>query len=104
MLNTKDVNMLRGMFEEILNARLDAKVPRMIEERLEANHHILKRDIRDEMHALIKASEAGIIRRIDVMEERLHKDLEEFIDDNYSPRMYDAEQQILKISGSLKLA
>ncbi|MEK9155316.1 MAG: hypothetical protein AAB839_01585 [Patescibacteria group bacterium] len=95
MLNTKDIALLQGMFQE-QEKRSDQKLDQKLED--------LKINLRDEIHSTVKASEAGLIRRMDAMEERLHKDLEEFIDDNYSPRMYEAEQQILKISSHLKLA
>lgn len=87
MLNTKDVKMLRGMFGELL----------------EANNHVLKREIRDEVHSLIKASEAGLIRRMDAMEQRLHNDLISFIDDDYSPRMYGCEQGLAFVKHHLKV-
>ena len=87
MLSKNDVTMLRGMFGELL----------------EENNHILKRENRDEMHALIKASEAGIIRRVDVMEERILDAVGSVVDLQISPRLYDCEQQILKLKQHVQL-
>ena len=106
MLNTKDIAVLREMFLEQEN-RFDKKISEQFgvqEARFDQKLDDLKVSLRDEIHSTVKASEAGLIRRMGEMEERLHKDLEEFIDDDYSPRMYEVEQRILKINGHLKLA
>lgn len=127
MLNKQDITTLRGMFEDVLSVSLSVSlrkevpaivlaiiqntVPRMIHEQLEINNHILKMEIRDEVHSLIKASEAGLIRRMDVLEEKLTKRMDEgfssvleLIDDGLIPQIQEHERDIQLIKRELKLA
>jgi len=94
MLDAKDIEILRGMFSE--------------------NNQILKREIRDEMHALLKASGAGLIRRMDVMEEglirRMNMMKDEVIDgtldilnDDVLPRVHVLERDMITVKQELKL-
>ncbi|MFA6017992.1 MAG: hypothetical protein WCT28_01380 [Patescibacteria group bacterium] len=123
MLNKQDITTLRGMFEDVLGVSLRKEVPaivlaiiqntvpRMIHEQLEINNHILKREIRDEVHSLIKASEAGLIRRMETLEEKLTKRMDEgfssileLIDEGLIPQIQEHERDIQLIKRELKLA
>lgn len=55
MLSKNDIRVLRGMFEE--------------------NNHVLKREIRDEMRALISASETKVIHRLETKIEHVKEEM-----------------------------
>ena len=112
MLSKNDIMMFRGMVREevkevvteVVTKVIEAKVPKMIAVAIEANNYVLKREIRDEMQTLIKASEAGIIRRMDVMEERLLDAIGSMVDVQISPQIERCEDDIVIIKRQLKLA
>ncbi|MEK9155596.1 MAG: hypothetical protein AAB839_03015 [Patescibacteria group bacterium] len=81
MLDQKDIHNLRGMFGELLR------------ENNEIFGRELKRDIRDEMHALIAASERRVIGEIT-----------EFIASSLLPQIDDHDRRIVRIEGRLKIA
>ena len=95
MLDKNDIAILWGMFTE--------------------NNSILKREIRDEMHALIKASEAGLIReirstegrmitRMDSMKQEITDGVIDVIDDNILPQVQELRENVVMIKRHLKLA
>lgn len=55
MFDTNDIELLRGMFKEQDSRLLNA---------IKENNHDLKKEIRDEIHALITASEKRIVTEI----------------------------------------
>ncbi len=88
MLDTKDIEILRGMFREnneIFGAQL-------------------KREIRDEIHASIKASESGLIREIRATETRILDAMGSMMDVQIAPRLDEHDAEILTIKRHLKLA
>lgn len=99
MLNAKDIAVLQGMFLD-----QEKRFDRKLEERLEANNHILKREIRDEMHSLMKASEAGLIRRMDEMKVEIVDGILEVLNDDVLPRVHVLEEDMIVVKHELKLA
>jgi hypothetical protein len=115
MLTKNDMVLIRGVFTEVLTgetpAIVDGVIQKTVPGMIEANNHVLKREIRDEVHSLIKASEAGLIRRMDAMEERLiqrmdsgFESMNELIDDGILPDIGQHGREILLIKSHLKLA
>lgn len=84
MLDIQDIAILRGMFTE--------------------NNRIFKVEIRDEMHALIKASEAGLIREIQATESRILEAMGSMMDVQIAPRLEEHDADILTIKQHLRLA
>ncbi len=99
MLDTKDIEILRGMFREnneIFGAQL-------------------KREIRDEMYSVVKASEASLIRRMDSMKDELLTRMDsmkkeiidgviDVIDDGVLPQIEELQQDVITVKRHLKLA
>ncbi len=70
MLNKEDVRVLRGMFGEVLGA----------------NNHVLKREIRDEMRALLVVTEKKIISEVT-----------EFIGGQILPQIDECQRDIVQL-------
>lgn len=85
MLSKNDVQVLRGMFEE--------------------NNHILKREIRDEMHsvvnAAITASESRVITRLEAKIEHVKEEIIDgvidMLDRTVYPRLDRHDQEIAQL-------
>jgi hypothetical protein len=77
MLSKNDIQILRGMFEE--------------------NNHVLKREIRDEMHALIAASESKVIHRIELVKEEIIDGIIDTLDRDVYPRLNGHDQDIVRL-------
>lgn len=91
MLNKNDIQVLRGMFRE--------------------NNEQLKREIRDEMHSVVKASEAAMIRRMDALEYDVQKDIQttrddiiDVINDGILLQLEEHDREIRSIKHHLTLA
>lgn len=93
MLSKNDMSALRGLMREAI---IDT-VPGMIE----SNNHILKREIRDEVHSLIKASEVGILRRMDAMHNGLRTEIldgvAEIIGERIVPQIDDLDRRVTRL-------
>jgi hypothetical protein len=96
MLNTKDIALLQGMFQE-----QDKKFDRRLEERLEANNHILKREIRDEFHSVLKGeistSERRMIARMDGVKEEILDGVSEIIGDRVLPQIDGLDHRVSRL-------
>ncbi len=68
MLSKNDIQVLRGMFEE--------------------NNHVLKREIRDEVHALIAVSESKVIRHLEAKIESVKEEIIDGIIDTLDRDIY----------------
>lgn len=100
MLSKNDMSALRGLMREVIIET----VPGMMRENNEIFGSQLKREIRDEIHSLIKASEAGLIRRMDEMEIRLIQRMDggfdainELIDDGILPQVNDLDRRVTRL-------
>ncbi|MFA6017746.1 MAG: hypothetical protein WCT28_02320 [Patescibacteria group bacterium] len=103
MLDKNDIKILRGMFREN-------------NEVFGAQH---KREIRDEIYSVVKASEASLIRRMDSNAESMKKELIErmdrmkgeivdavidVLDDNILPQIQELREDMVMVKHHLKLA
>lgn len=123
MLSKNDMKMFRGMVTEVVTEVvkeevtkvIDAKVPKMISSAIEANNHVLKREIRDEMHSVVNgavaASERRMIDRMDAMEDRLvtrmdinFEAITDLIDDGILPEIKEHRREIDSIKRQLATA
>lgn len=115
MLSKNDMVLIRGVLQDVLAGDIPALVHSVIQKTvpgmIEANTHILQREIRDEIHSTVKASEAGLIRRMDEVEAQLNKRMDagfetilEVIDDDILPDLKTHERDIYTIKRHLKLA
>jgi hypothetical protein len=77
MLDTKDFQMLREMIGVMLT---DQKI-----------------EIRDEIHSLIKASEARLMRHAAMMREEILDGVSTFIDDQLLPQIDNHERRIVRL-------
>ncbi len=77
MLSKNDIQILCGMFEE--------------------NNHVLKREIRDEMHALIVSSESKVIHRIELVKEEIIDGIIDILDRDVYPRLDGHDQDIAQL-------
>lgn len=95
MLNKDDIVILRGMFTE--------------------NNAILKREIRDEIHAIVNgavfASEQRLIQRMDDVENNLCQEIHDvkdavidIIDESVLPQIEEHHIEIVRIKNHLQLA
>lgn len=88
MLSKNDIQILRGMFEE--------------------NTHVLKREIRDEMRALLLASETKVIHRLATKIEHIKEEIVDGIIDTLDrdiyPRLHGHDQEIMKLNLHIGLA
>lgn len=89
MLSKNDMTLLRGMFTEMLNVALKVA--------LKENNEIfgaqLKREIRDEMQALLRIQKGEIVGEIT-----------EFIDSALLPQISDLDRDVTMIKRHLRLA
>jgi hypothetical protein len=97
MLTKNDMTALRGLMREVIIET----VPGMMRENNEIFGAQLKREIRDEIHSFIKASEAGLIRRMNAMEERLvqqmgsgFESMNELLDDGILPQIDSLDHRV----------
>ena len=74
MLTKQDMLLLRGMFSEVLTQ----------------NNVELKRDIRDEVHALIAASEDRMLGRMELMKHEII----EFLDQTILPQIHELQLKV----------
>ena len=84
MLDKQDITLLRGMFRE--------------------NNEDLKRDIRDEIHSSILASEHRMITRMDAMEDRILSNFNSFMDISVLPQIAELQVDMLVVKKKLKVA
>lgn len=92
MLSKSDFQMLRQMFGEMLRENNDIF------------GRELKRDMRDEIHSCIAASEARMIKRMDSMKEEIVDGIADILDNTIYPRLYILEQDMSQVKHQLKLA
>jgi len=100
----------RGIMTEVLQDVL----PRMFleqEKKFDQKLEDLRLDIRDEIHSVVKASEAGLIRRMEDIEEKLTKRTDdgfssvlELIDGGLIPQIQEHDRDMHLIKRHLKLA
>ena len=85
MLSKNDLNELRGIMREVV----------------EENNGVLKREIRDEVHSLIKASEAGLIRRMDEKMDQMKTEILDGVDDivggSLLPQIDDLDRRVIRL-------
>ena len=90
-------------------------VKEVVSEAIEANNHVLKREIRDEFHSVLKgeivASERRMITRMDQMETRLEKRMDEgfgamtdLIDDGILPQIDEHNRVIAQLNHAVGIA
>lgn len=96
MLDTKDIQMLERMFGKILA------------EGLRANNEVfgsqLKREIRDEMRALLSASETRIMKKAHEIKVEIIDGITDVLDEGVLPRLDEHDREIRVIKRHLKLA
>ncbi len=92
MLDKNDIQILREMFRE----------------NNLTNNSILKREIRDEMHSVIRsevfASETRMMKRMKEMKEEIIDGITDVLDNSVLPRLDEHDREIHKIKRHLKLA
>jgi hypothetical protein len=96
MLSKADIQVLERMFEKN-NATIRTDMQGMFVKNNALLKGELKREIRDEMHSLIKASEAGLIRRMDDMETRLLDSMSSMVGDTLVPQLDDHEHRLVRL-------
>ena len=88
MLDKQDIAILREMFVE--------------------NNHVLRREIRDEFHSVLKAeitgSERRMIARMDIMKDEVIDGTLDILNDDVLPRVHVLEQDMVTVKQELKLA
>lgn len=88
MLDKHDIGILRGMFKE----------------NNEALRRDLRRELSDEVHGLITASERRMITRMDAMEHRIITNIAEFMDTSVFPRIDALESDMSVAKAKLRIA
>lgn len=97
---------------ELVPKIIQETVPSIVQELLEQNNHMLKREIRDEIYAVNKATENRLIVRMDNMERGLRQemrdmrteivtDIGEILDQSILPQISNHEHRIFKIENQL---
>ncbi len=84
MLDKNDIQIIRDLFQE--------------------NNAILKREIRDEMHSCIAASEVRTMEKMEKMKEEIIDGITDVLDDSILPRLEEHENDIRLIKRRLQLA
>lgn len=100
--------MFRGMVTEVVTevvtGVIDAKVPKMIATAIEANNHVLKREIRDEIHSVVNgavsASEQRMIARIDDSQSAILEAIDELV----LPRIKKNRRSIIRLNKAIGIA
>lgn len=97
---------MRGAMKEVL---LDV-LPGMFREheiRFDQKLDDLKMNLRDEIHSTVKASEAGLIRRMDALEQEMKEGFQtvlEVIDEGIDPQIQEQKKDIAFLKRYLKIA
>lgn len=86
MLDKNDVALLKGMFGELLHHELKAN------NKVFGND--LKREIRDEVHTLITASESRLIKRMDRLRDEIVDDVGSLFDENVLPQITELQLKL----------
>lgn len=104
MLSKNDLQMVRGIVTEVVTGVIDAKVPKMIATAIEANNHVLKREIRDEIHSVVNgavsASEQRMIARIDDSQCAILEAIDELV----LPRIKENRRSIIRLNKAIGIA
>lgn len=99
MLDNKDITVLQGMFKEQDQRFLEA---------MKQNNQDLKEEIRDEMRALLGATETRIKSelgaKIDSVEKRITTDIAELLDTSVLPQIAELQRDMTKVKQHLQLA
>lgn len=88
MLDKQDIVVLRGMFGEALRA----------------NNIDLKREIRDEVHSLIAASEHRMMGAMDRIKFDIIAEFSELLDVSILPQIAELQKDMVVVKTTLKLA
>lgn len=96
MLSKKDITLLQGMFheqEERFDKKMDIKL------------HDLRLDMRDELHAVVKATEVSILRKMDekmtTMKEEIIDAVIDALDEGILPQIAELQQDMVKVKRPL---
>ena len=103
-MKKQDLLEIRQVVTEAVNSAIDTKVPPMISSAIEANNHVLKREIRDEFHSVLKAEIFASERRMIIRMDEGFSAIIELIDDGIIPQIQEHDRAIAKLNQVVGIA
>lgn len=111
MFDKEAVTFLQGLFleqEERLEKRLEKRLTQVFIAALKQNNIEVKREIRDEVHSLILASESRMMQRMDAKLEKLRtdivNDIGSILDEAVLPQIAELQHEVKRVKLHLHMA
>ena len=103
MLSKKDIALLRGMFDEVLVTRLDARDVQW-NLNLDQRFRDFRLDIRDEIHSCISASEKRMMKYIHEVKIEIIDGITDTLDEFVFPPIAELKADMARVKDRLQMA
>lgn len=108
MLSKKDLQLVRGIVTEVVTevvaGTIDAKVPNMISQAIEANNHVLKLEIRDEIHSVVNGAVSASESRLRTELHQVGDEIIDVIDGGILPQIEEHRLDIVRLKVAAGIA
>jgi predicted Holliday junction resolvase-like endonuclease len=97
MLNKNDMAAIRALMTEVVKEVVKTEVKEVVQDLLDQNLHILEVNLRDEMHAMNKALENRLNKKIEDTRAETVSDIAEILEGSVLPQIHELQCEMIVV-------